>query len=221
MSPSSAAAPVEILPDPAPPALFYLPNFIRILLACSMEYFDVEDKLESSLPIGAHKYCLFGLGVFGMANIASFLGGSVVLARIEYDVKLSNLYADKRDNKNAVQFNCIQRGHQNFLENFPQTVGLKVSAATAILNSSRDTASHLIASFSLSIDTFYLLHGYYCGTAQYSWLSLVPCRSLSALVCPWLPIAHTAISLGTVCLEHWNELWSFDWIDSLRFRIDE
>ncbi len=38
-------------------------------------------------------------------------------ARKTYDVKYPLLYADPKDNKNADAFNCIQRAHQNRVEN--------------------------------------------------------------------------------------------------------
>mmetsp|Transcript_2577 Transcript_2577/g.5459 ORF Transcript_2577/g.5459 Transcript_2577/m.5459 type:complete len:191 (-) Transcript_2577:122-694(-) len=70
----------------------------------------------------AHKYSLLGIGLFIMANINSYLAGSVVMARIEYGVKLPNLYATKTHNKNATDFNIIQRSHQNFVEQYAQIV---------------------------------------------------------------------------------------------------
>lgn len=44
----------------------------------------------------------------------------VVRARKKYKVPYPALYADKADNKDAELFNCVQRGHQNSLENYPQ-----------------------------------------------------------------------------------------------------
>lgn len=34
-------------------------------------------------------------------------------------VKYPNMYADKKENKDADAFNCVQRAHQNTLENIP------------------------------------------------------------------------------------------------------
>jgi uncharacterized MAPEG superfamily protein len=117
-------APQEQLPDLAPLPTFFLPNFLGIAFALAMEKLAVEQRLGNLLAEDAHPCCLLGLGTFAIANCNSFLGGIVVRARIDYGVKLPNLYADsnKDDNKNAVLFNCIQRGHQNFLETYAQVV---------------------------------------------------------------------------------------------------
>jgi MAPEG family len=119
---AETSGPTETLPDPAPFFVFFLPNFWGVLLAVAFEYVDLEDKIVTLLPAGSHPCALLGFALFVLANTASYMTGCVVLARIEYDVKLPNLYADKRENKNAVQFNCVQRGHQNFIENLPQAV---------------------------------------------------------------------------------------------------
>ncbi|KIY95910.1 glutathione S-transferase [Monoraphidium neglectum] len=73
----------------------------------------------------------FGL-VAGTA-VASFvvhhiyMATKVVKARKKYEVKYPALYADK-DNcpneANRTAFNCVQRGHQNSLENLPTFLGL-------------------------------------------------------------------------------------------------
>jgi glutathione S-transferase len=61
----------------------------------------------------------------------------VMAARKQYGVKYPDLYADP-NNKNAKLFNCVQRGHQNSLENLPTFYtlmilsGLKYPVYTAI-----------------------------------------------------------------------------------------
>lgn len=117
-------APTEQLPDAAPFPVFFLPNFVGIFLALLLERIGLEDLLASPLlGLDVHRYSLVGIGVFALANANSYLGGSVVLARIEYNVKLPNLYANRDDDsKDAITFNTIQRGHQNFLESYPQIV---------------------------------------------------------------------------------------------------
>jgi glutathione S-transferase len=121
-SASTASVPEEKVPDPAPLFAFFAPNFLGILFALGMERFQAESKLSSLLPEGSHPFALLGLGAFVLLNVNSYLAGSVVLARIEYGVKLPNLYATKEECKNATLFNTIQRSHQNFLEHFPQLV---------------------------------------------------------------------------------------------------
>lgn len=116
------AAPVEQLPDSAPFPLFFLPNFLGILFAWILESCHVESLLQGLLHAKAHRFCLLGWGVFAVANVGSFLGGSVVLARIQYNVKLPNLYATPSDKKGHVQFNTIQRSHQNFVETYAAVV---------------------------------------------------------------------------------------------------
>ena len=121
----------EILPDPAPFFVFFLPNVWGCAFAYGFESFNIEDKIASLLlPEGSHPFALLGLALFALANTSSYLTGCVVCARVDYGVKLPNLYAPKGANKNAIQFNCIQRGHQNFVENLPMFVseiGLVIS----------------------------------------------------------------------------------------------
>ncbi|KAL9181501.1 hypothetical protein ACHAXT_010306 [Thalassiosira profunda] len=113
----------EQLPeDPGPFFVFFMPNILGILLAYLLERFAIETSISSHLSADAHKYCIFGLGIFALAMVNSYLAGSVVMARIHYGVKLPNLYAVKTNNKNAVTFNTIQRSHQNFLESYAQIV---------------------------------------------------------------------------------------------------
>ena len=127
--------PEEILPDPAPLVVFFMPNFLGIAFAVGLEKIGMETKLGSlvkslSSTFGAetsvHPYAFMGLGVFCLFMMNSFLAGRVVLARIECNVKLPNLYASKSGKGNSAErataFNTIQRGHQNFLEQLPQLV---------------------------------------------------------------------------------------------------
>lgn len=114
----------EQLPDdPGTFALFFLPNFLGILFAFALEHFSIESFLRDTvLPVDANRYSLLGIGIFAIANVNSYLAGSVVMARISYGVKLPNLYAAKTHVKNATDFNIIQRCHQNFLEQYAQLV---------------------------------------------------------------------------------------------------
>jgi hypothetical protein len=124
---TTGGGPTEALPGDVPFFfIFFLPQFWGILFAILFEYVNLEGKIANvvvSLGGSAHHhhhpYALLGLAFFALVNAGSYLSGCVVCARLEFGIKLPNLYADKRDNKNAVLFNCIQRGHQNYVENLP------------------------------------------------------------------------------------------------------
>ena len=117
-----SSGPTEKLPGPVPHfIIFHLPHFFGTLIAFGIEHIQLESILLDALPSG-HKFAFFGIGLVVLANINSYLTGCVACARLEYNVKLPNLYADKAENKHAVLFNCIQRSHQNFMEAFPQVV---------------------------------------------------------------------------------------------------
>lgn len=84
----------------------------------------------------------YGWVVLG-AGVAPFfcnmvLATSVMNARKKYDVQYPNLYAIHGYHKNCDEFNRIQRGHQNFLENLGVFVtltllgGLKYPLACAV-----------------------------------------------------------------------------------------
>ncbi|KAK9846254.1 hypothetical protein WJX81_000105 [Elliptochloris bilobata] len=66
-----------------------------------------------------------------------FMSFAVGAARKKYNVKYPAMYADK-GTPNADKFNCVQRAHQNSLENFPQflilliTAGLRFPVTAAI-----------------------------------------------------------------------------------------
>ena len=53
-------------------------------------------------------------------------------ARKQYKVFYPALYADKAHNKDADAFNCVQRGHQNTLENFPPVLGLLLATGLRV-----------------------------------------------------------------------------------------
>lgn len=123
MTTSPSSGPTEKLPGDVPHfIIFFLPHVFGTVFAAIFESIDLESKLATLFPTGSHPYALLGIGVVVLANVASYLSGCVACARLEYNVKLPNLYANKIENKHAVLFNCIQRSHQNFLESFPQVV---------------------------------------------------------------------------------------------------
>lgn len=61
-------------------------------------------------------YCVLGVGGFWVMNLIHM--GFVAHARKKYDVKYPNLYAP-HGHKSKLEFDCIQRAHQNLLENLP------------------------------------------------------------------------------------------------------
>ncbi|KAH9133847.1 hypothetical protein LEN26_003322 [Aphanomyces euteiches] len=56
-------------------------------------------------------------------------GMKVGAARKKYNIKYPQMYAEKGD-KNFIEFNCVQRAHQNMLENLP--VFLSILATSSI-----------------------------------------------------------------------------------------
>ncbi len=61
-------------------------------------------------------YVVLGVGSFWLLNMVHM--GFVAHARKKYDVKYPNLYAP-HGHKSKLEFDCIQRAHQNLLENLP------------------------------------------------------------------------------------------------------
>ncbi|KAF4139126.1 MAPEG family [Phytophthora infestans] len=55
--------------------------------------------------------------------VNTWAGHQIGVARKKYGVDYPQMYAEKSE-KNAKAFNCVQRGHQNIVENIPSFVGL-------------------------------------------------------------------------------------------------
>jgi len=51
--------------------------------------------------------------------VLQYMGVGVMKARKRYNIEYPKLYASDSD-ANGKAFNCVQRGHQNTLENYPQ-----------------------------------------------------------------------------------------------------
>ncbi|KAG7382085.1 Microsomal glutathione S-transferase 3 [Phytophthora pseudosyringae] len=64
----------------------------------------------------AHGY--IPLVVIGAGLVGTWAGFKVTAARKKYNVPYPQMYAEKKE-KNANAFNCVQRAHQNVLENLP------------------------------------------------------------------------------------------------------
>ncbi|TMW56475.1 hypothetical protein Poli38472_006485 [Pythium oligandrum] len=73
-----------------------------------------------------HGYLLFVVVVLFIVN--AWAGVKVGKARKLYDVPYPEMYAEK-SNKNAKAFNCVQRAHQNMLENMPLFLVLLFTSA--------------------------------------------------------------------------------------------
>lgn len=59
-----------------------------------------------------------------------YMASGVMSARKKYGVSYPLEYANSSDNKNADAFNCVQRGHQNSLENLPSFLSLLCISGT-------------------------------------------------------------------------------------------
>ena len=71
--------------------------------------------LSITVP-SSYGWVILGSGILPVVT-SMYLGGVVMKARKEYDVQYPNLYATPKVHDKADQFNRVQRGHQNFLEN--------------------------------------------------------------------------------------------------------
>lgn len=65
--------------------------------------------------------CPLGKKVISSAFVLQWMGGKVGAARKKYGIKYPKLYAESTD-KFANEFNCVQRGHQNTIENYTMYV---------------------------------------------------------------------------------------------------
>ena len=61
-------------------------------------------------------WVVLGAGI-GPAIVSMYLSGQVMKARKRFGVQYPNLYAVPGVHKSANEFNRVQRGHQNYLEN--------------------------------------------------------------------------------------------------------
>ncbi|KAG7400884.1 Microsomal glutathione S-transferase 3 [Phytophthora boehmeriae] len=74
----------------------------------------------------AHGY--IPLVVIGAGLVSTWAGIKVGAARKKFNVPYPQMYADKKD-KNATEFNCTQRAHQNVLENIPVFYAMLATAS--------------------------------------------------------------------------------------------
>eukprot|EP01083_Nonionella_stella_P230934 815896_1 len=94
---------------------------ISIAFGLAIEYFKVEKLIKNATGLPSN-YGLVGVMVLFNAYILMYLGVCVGKARKKYGVDYPNMYADvhhSKNKKNANIFNCVQRAHQNSLEQQP------------------------------------------------------------------------------------------------------
>ena len=188
--------PTEILPGRPPFIVFFLPQGWAVLLALVFEYFGLEQGLTSLLTPSQHQqhwYALLGLAGFALANVHSYLSGCVVCARTDYNVKLPNMYADSSDGQksttskaNAIQFNCIQRGHQNFVENLPQVVSVRNGIGTQPCFFSKHVSLFFHIPIIVIGQDHLDSHFGFTGTTQCGGSHGVDCRNRSNFLCTGL-----------------------------------
>lgn len=73
------------------------------------------------------RYCRYVVGsVAATALMTQYLAVKVALARRQYKVPYPAMYAEGKGQE-AMEFNCIQRSHQNTLEYLPNVLALQMA----------------------------------------------------------------------------------------------
>eukprot|EP00193_Tetraselmis_chui_P017082 CAMPEP_0177774628 /NCGR_PEP_ID=MMETSP0491_2-20121128/13628_1 /TAXON_ID=63592 /ORGANISM="Tetraselmis chuii, Strain PLY429" /LENGTH=176 /DNA_ID=CAMNT_0019293059 /DNA_START=95 /DNA_END=625 /DNA_ORIENTATION=- len=80
---------------------------------------SLELASTASFEVPALYPAVLLVNVVGSSFLMFNLGMSVGMSRSKYGVKYPKMYAEG-DSEEAVKFNCIQRGHQQALETYPQ-----------------------------------------------------------------------------------------------------
>ncbi|CAF0856402.1 unnamed protein product [Didymodactylos carnosus] len=75
-------------------------------------------KLVSIILTKEHGYAA-GVALSSWVAL-QYMGVRVMKARKRWNVNYPKLYADEQSDEHGREFNCVQRGHQNTLENYPQ-----------------------------------------------------------------------------------------------------
>lgn len=71
---------------------------------------------------------VLGTAVLGIAVVNGWMSFRVGKARKQYKVPYPTMYADPKTITDADAFNCVQRGHQNTLENLPAFLTLLLTS---------------------------------------------------------------------------------------------
>merc|ERR1719229_435915 len=94
---------------------------VSLLVGIVIDYLNVDSKINKLTGLPSN-YGLVGLAMIFNLYILMYLGVQVGKARKKYGVEYPNMYADPahcKEPKMANMFNCIQRAHQNSLEQQP------------------------------------------------------------------------------------------------------
>ncbi|KAH9068543.1 hypothetical protein Ae201684P_004249 [Aphanomyces euteiches] len=73
-----------------------------------------------------HGYVILVIVLTAFVNF--WAGMKVGAARKKYNIKYPQMYAEKGD-KNCIEFNCVQRAHQNMVENLAVFLSLLVASS--------------------------------------------------------------------------------------------
>eukprot|EP01083_Nonionella_stella_P123135 370865_1 len=105
--------------------IFAVMAAISVAFGLAVQFFQCEKFLQdlTGLPSnGPSNYGLLGVVMIFNCYMLMWLGINVGEARKKYGVKYPSMYADlhhSKNKKNANIFNCVQRAHQNTLEQQP------------------------------------------------------------------------------------------------------
>ncbi|GMF19170.1 unnamed protein product [Phytophthora lilii] len=119
----------------------------------------------------AHGYV--PLVVIGAGLVGTWAGFKVGVARKQFNVPYPQMYAEKKD-KHANEFNCVQRAHQNVLENLPlfyamlATSSYVLTVRMHIFLMTKDVADGCGAAATESTDPKLLLQPVWCASQDSS-----------------------------------------------------
>jgi glutathione S-transferase len=94
----------------------------------SLKFANLEAVLAAAipLPLNANKTLLLTVILAGM--LQNHMASTTNWARVKYNVPWPNTFAPEA-HKDKVAFDCVQRAHLNFVENYPQVLGVVYFAA--------------------------------------------------------------------------------------------
>ncbi|KAJ4844694.1 hypothetical protein Tsubulata_020669 [Turnera subulata] len=95
-------------------------------------------------------YCFFNI----------WMGAQVGKARKKYKVPYPSLYAVESENKDAKLFNCVQRGHQNSLEQMP------VFFLLTVLGGFKHPCASAVCAALFTLTRYFYFTGYSTGVPE-------------------------------------------------------